>query len=94
MRRPLKGVNRDEESLFGAGEQPVDDTLIWPIRAPDEPVIATIEAFDLEFLPGFNAILLSELGREHDLTLGGHRRLHHTKIPTYGACVHPASFGS
>jgi hypothetical protein len=41
---------------------------------PDEPVLATIEAFELEFLPGFNAILLSELGRQDDLTLGGHRR--------------------
>ena len=62
---------------FRAGEQPIDDTLIGPSRAPDEAVLAMVETFDLEFLPGLNAILLSELSRQDDLPLGGYLRLHH-----------------
>jgi len=38
-------------------------------RAPYEPILATIEAFDLEFLARFNAVLLSDLGGQHDLPL-------------------------
>ncbi len=70
------GVNRYEESLFGAREQPVDNAFIRPSRAAHEPILAMIEAFDFEFLPRFYVVLSSQLGGQHDLPLRGHCRLH------------------
>ena len=69
-------MNGDEKLLLGAREQPIDYALIGQRLPPHEPVLATIEAFNLEFLPCFDAILPSKLGREHDLSLGGHGCLH------------------
>jgi hypothetical protein len=59
----------EEEVLLRASEEPVDDAFIRASHAPDQPIFAAVEAFDLEFLARFNTVLLSQLGRQHDLTL-------------------------
>jgi hypothetical protein len=35
-------------------------------RPPDQSVLATVDALDVEFLSGLNLIALPQLGRQHD----------------------------
>ena len=48
----------------------VDQTVIRAARPSYQPVLPSIQTFDLEFLSGFNAILLTDLGGQHNLALG------------------------
>jgi hypothetical protein len=41
-----------------------------------QPVLAAVDALDLELLTGFDPILMAELGGQHDLAFGRKLRLH------------------
>jgi hypothetical protein len=56
-----------EKTLLGAGEQPIDHTLVRRCRSPFESVLAAIDTFDVELLTGFDPVLLPDLSRQDDL---------------------------
>lgn len=66
-----------------AGKQPIDRSFIRGACAPDEPVLARIEAFDVEFLPRLDSIHTPELRRQNDLSLRRHYCFHKGKITSY-----------
>src|SRR5947209_7527553 len=76
-------VDRHEKVLPGAGEQPVNSTLIGPSRTPDEAIVSTIETLDVELLPRLDTVHLPELCRQNDPAPGGHGGFHGGKISSY-----------
>jgi hypothetical protein len=66
----------DEEVLFGAGEQPVHQTVIGPKLAPHEPVHASFDPLDLELLSRLDAVTLPDISRQHNLALRQNGRFH------------------
>ena len=70
------GLDRDEEPLLRAGEQPVDEARPRTSGATHEPVLPALEPFDFELLSRLDAVLLPDFRGQDNLTLGGDRRLH------------------
>jgi hypothetical protein len=54
------GIDGNKEALRRTRQQPLDYTFIWCRRAAPKPILAATDPLDLELLPGFNAILLSQ----------------------------------
>lgn len=50
---------------------------------PDEAIFPAIDTLDVELLPRFDTVHLTELRRQNDLALGGDGSLHASKIPSY-----------
>jgi len=63
------GAVHGPEPAFGwTRQQEFYQAFIAPPLFPLEQVLAAIEPFDLELLASFNAILLPDFGRQHNLT--------------------------
>jgi len=77
-----------KKPLLGAGEEPIEETLIGRRRESSEQVLSAAEALDLELLAGLDLVLLTELFRDDDLTLGGDGDLHaEVKVQSCRRCV-------
>ena len=59
----------NEPVLHGAGEQEVDQSLILGWLTRREKIDAGVMALDLELLARFDAIMVADLRRQHDLAL-------------------------
>src|SRR3954453_1681234 len=71
--RPVHGL---EPALDRTGEQELDQPFVSMSCQPLQPVLARVDPFHLEPLPGFDLVLLPELSGQDDLTFAGHSRHH------------------
>jgi hypothetical protein len=63
---------------YARRHQPIHEALVRLGRQSDEPVLAALDALDLELLPRLDRVDLANLGRQHDLALGGNDGFHAT----------------
>jgi hypothetical protein len=77
------GFDGNKKVLVRASEEPVYAALVLRRFAADEAIVATVEAFYIEFLARLNLVQLPEFGRQDDLALRGYGGLHKSKIAPY-----------
>jgi len=70
----LRPIEWYKKALDRTCEQPVNQTFVWSPRLPCQPILATLNSFDLELLPRLNAVLLADFGGQNDLAFGGYGR--------------------
>ena len=69
-------VDRNKKVLVRTAEQPVDGALAPRSSAPNEAIVSTSKALDVELLPRLNPVHLPELCGQNNLALGRDGRLH------------------
>src|SRR5262249_1287687 len=61
------GFYRNEKTFHVACQEPLDDAFIGSCRAPLQPILTASDALDLKLLARFDAVLLPQFSRKHNL---------------------------
>jgi len=76
-----------EPILHRTRKQQFDEPSVSRFRGSFEEIFTTIEAFNLELLPGLDVIFAPYFGWKNDLTFGRNGSPHERKITSYQARV-------